>query len=56
VKRRNVLRQRAERLARQGFTLERIAKRLGLDRKQAQELLREMNGDCARPFSTGCDW
>jgi hypothetical protein len=44
MKRRAVLRERAEKMARQGFTPERIAKRLGLDRRQVRELLREMSG------------
>jgi DNA-binding CsgD family transcriptional regulator len=40
MKRRKVIREQVERLARQGATPKKIARRVGLDRRQVRELLR----------------
>jgi hypothetical protein len=47
MKRRNVLKQRAEKMARSGLTPEKIARRIGIDRRQARELLKQVNGDAS---------
>jgi AraC-like DNA-binding protein len=56
MRRHNALCEQAERLARQGWTIERIAKRVGLDRRQVCALLREikeLNGIAPGRFQQG---